>query len=381
MVEVGDQPNQPDPTLGTWATGRTPFYVLNRAQLVTNLETFRQALPELNIYYAMKANPEPAVLTTFASQDIGFEAASVYEVQLLQMVGVAPDQVIFGTAIKPAAGVKEVNEWGVDRFTADSTGELEKIASAAPGARIYIRVQVDDSGSVFPLGEKFGAQPEEVEVRAMEARRLGLDLFGLSFHVGSQATRVHAWAEALHRLAPLVQRLRAAGCGLSVINIGGGFPCQYATVGRVASIADVAGAIRSAVAGIPYDIRLMAEPGRFLVASAASLVVSVIARTNRAGRDWLFMDAGCYNGLFEAMSYQGSTRYPVVAPSSRPCDRLGCFNLAGPTGDVADVIARGVALPANLGEGDRLIFTHVGAYTMSMCVPFNGFPKPELLVV
>jgi ornithine decarboxylase len=358
----------------------TPFYVLEREKLLSNLAEFRRALAGIDIYYAVKANPEEAVIRTLATAGAGFEAASLYEVQLLQKVGVAPDRVIFGTAVKPSGHIREVFDWGVTRCAADSLAELEKIAAAAPGARVHLRVAVDDSQSVFPLGEKFGCRIADLPELAIQAIRLGLDPYGLSFHVGSQASSVSAWSDAIYSLVPVIGQLHRLDVPITTLNLGGGFPCRYDDSTQIPDIAAIGDAIGKAAIELPEQIQLMAEPGRYLVASAASLVVSVIGRSSRAGNEWLFLDAGCYNGLFEAMAYQGRTRYRVRPAGTTTQTTEQSFNLAGPTGDVADVIARDVPLPADISLGDRLLFENVGAYTMSMSVPFNGFPRPDLLV-
>jgi ornithine decarboxylase len=177
----------------------------------------------------------------------------------------------------------------------------------------------------------------------------------------------------------VLTNLAASSIPLKYLNVGGGFPCQYDTVAPVPTIEEIGDSISLALAEIP-DISLIAEPGRYVVASAATLTVTVIARVDRPNGTWLFTDAGCYNGLFEAMSYQGNTRYPVEAVTPN-AGGLQEFNIAGPTGDSADVVARGVGLPSDTREGSQLIFRNVGAYTMSMSVPFNGFPKPAVLMI
>ena len=356
----------------------TPYFEVDRDQLATNVDLIRKCIGGDGVFYAVKANPEPAVLERLVALGVGFEVASVHEMDLLWELGVEPERILYGTAVKSSGHIGLAYRNGVRLFSADSAAELTKIAGSAPGSRVFVRVRVDDTGSVFAFGEKFGAEPNDAVALLRQARSLGLHAEGISFHVGSQSTRATAWAAALRAVAPILEAAHDAGIMMQFVNIGGGFPCQYAAVDPVPSIATIAGHI-DAVRGLLGDVQLVAEPGRFIAASAAKLVVSVIARSDRGGDPWLFVDAGCYNGLFEAMTFQGHTRYPVRV-DGRASGRLRAFNIAGPTGDSADVVARGVWLPESVGEGSRLVFDNVGAYTMSMSVPFNGFPKPAVHV-
>jgi ornithine decarboxylase len=176
----------------------------------------------------------------------------------------------------------------------------------------------------------------------------------------------------------MLGEIRDAGIPLSALNIGGGFPCHY-TIDPIPSIVDIAESVATQRNRMCMNLDLILEPGRGIVADTCSLVASIIARIDRRGTTWLFLDAGVYNGLFEAMAYQGSTRYPVSLTRSSAAAKTR-FSLAGPTGDGPDVIERDVYLPSDVAAGDRLIFRNSGAYTLSVASSFNGFPKPPLHV-
>ncbi|WP_460791830.1 type III PLP-dependent enzyme [Nocardioides maradonensis] len=356
----------------------TPYFTLSRNRLIESVATLRRAVPGVQVYYAVKANPEEPVLLTLAEAGASFEVASIHEIALLLGLGISPDQLAFGTAIKPAHHVDEASARGIRIFSADTKAEIDKIAKHAPRASVYVRVRVDDSRSSFAFGEKFGAEVGGAYGLATYARSRGLDCRGLSFHVGSQSLRPTAWAAAIDLVRPVYEKLAADGEPLSHLNIGGGFPCQYEGP-EVPRMADIGAEIQRALATLP-PVQVVAEPGRFVVAPAATLTVGVVGRSDRGGSHWLFLDAGCYNGLFEAMAYQGRTQYPVRAIDASDSAGTLLFNLAGPTGDSADVIARDVRLPADVREGSCLEFANVGAYTMSLAVPFNGFPRPHLVV-
>ena len=356
----------------------TPFFLFSRKRLLDRFARFRRSFPGAATHYALKANSEPEIIRTLARAGCGFEAASKYELHMLQEARVPPDKIIYGTSVKPASHIREFFAYGVDRFAFDGISELEKIASVAPGSRVYARIVVNDAGSVFKFSEKFGTDKTTAVALLRHARELGLLPYGLSFHVGSQARNPSAWAAGLADVAHVMTDLQRAGIQLEAINLGGGFPCHYASSEYVPDLCEVAQLTCERYAALPYRPRLILEPGRAIVAEAGVLVASVIARTKRSGHTWLFLDAGVYNGLFEAMAYQGSTRYPIE--SVRLSNALGeaLFALAGPTGDSPDVITREALLPADTNVGDRVIIRNAGAYSLSVTSAFNGFPKPAV---
>jgi ornithine decarboxylase len=356
----------------------TPFFLFSRKRLLERLAQFHRSFPDASIHYALKANSEPEIICTLAKVGCGFEAASKYELHMLQEARVPPDKIIYGTSVKPASHIREFFEYGVDRFAFDCPSELEKIAAAAPNSRVYARIVVNDAGSVFKFSEKFGADKATAVSLLRRARELGLTPYGLSFHVGSQARNASAWGAGLADIAEVMTELQGLGIELEALNLGGGFPCHYASSEYVPDLCEVAQHTRERYAALPYRPRLILEPGRAIVAEAGVLVASVIARVSRGNHTWLFLDAGVYNGLFEAMAYQGSTRYPIE--SVRLSNALGeaLFALAGPTGDSPDVITREALLPADTDVGDRLIIRNAGAYSLSVASTFNGFPRPAV---
>ena len=339
---------------------------------------FKSAFPDTAIFYALKANSHPDVLRMLANLGVGFEAASRGEIAMLHDVGIHPGTAIFGTAVKARADVRAAYALGIDRFAADAREELEMLAEEAPGTRVFIRAKVDDSSSVFQMSGKFGAQPESGAALLLYARQLGLQPWGLSFSIGSQAGARDAWARGVDSLAPILTALLAEGLRVDTVNIGGGFPVAYDGQPDLC-LYGVGRLTRTAAARLPYPVQLVAEPGRRLVATAMSLTAQVLRRIERPDGPWLFLDCGVYNALFEALSYQGRTRYPVRAEGQHDRHQVS-FVLAGPTGDGPDIVARDVLLPADLAEGDHLIFEKVGAYTTALASTFNGIPVPPVYV-
>jgi ornithine decarboxylase len=362
-------------------THETPYFLISKHTLLERFGDFRQLFPGASIHYALKANSEPEILRLLADAGAGFEAASRYELELLRTIGIAPDRIIYGTSIKSTSHIVAFRDYAVDRFACDSLAELEKIAAVSPGARVYVRLSVNDAGSVFKFSEKFGTDKASAVSLLRQAKSLGLQPYGLSFHVGSQARNASAWANALADVRDVMRDLERTNIRIEALNIGGGFPCQYASSETVPSLAEIADCLYSHLDTLPYRPQLILEPGRGIVAEAAVLVASVIGRVRRGEHSWLFLDAGVYNGLFEAMAYQGSTRYPIDSVRLSNASGEALFALAGPTGDSPDIITREALLPRDIDVGDRLIIRNAGAYSLSVTSTFNGFPKPPVYLV
>lgn len=360
---------------------KTPYFYTSKDILKKNYENYTSLFDDAEVYYALKANSDPKVLSYLSSLGCGFEAASAFEIDLLLSLGVEPTQIVYGTSIKPAEHIRRAWQAGVKRFAADSREEIKKIADNAPGAKVFIRTIVDDEGSVFMMSERFGAPASMVKDLLLYAKHLQLKTYGISFYVGSQAAHSNMWAKGIHTVKPIIEALYDEGVTLEAINIGGGFPVHYDNHQDAPELREIVIAIHNALHHLPYMPKIIMESGRGIVATSTVLVSEVIARNDRGGVPWLCMDAGIYNALFEAMIHQGSTRYPVypLNPSAEPYETAE-FTLAGPTGDSLDIIARAVKLPAYIDVGDKLLFEHAGAYTVTMSSRFNGFPEPPLYI-
>jgi ornithine decarboxylase len=360
----------------------TPFFYTSRAVLKHNYTIFSQLFDNAEVYYAIKANADPKIIEYLDELGCGFEAASSYEIDLLLKLGVKPSKIIYGTSIKPSEHIKFAAKHGINRFAADSKEEIDKIARNAPGSKVFIRAVVDDTGSVFTFSERFGAPIENIQEIIQYAKKNELKTYGISFHVGSQATNENRWSNAINMIRPIIENLAEEGITLEVLDIGGGFPVAYYNHQHVPQLPEIIAHIQNSLHMLPYMPKVILEPGRGIVASSTVLISSVISRTVRGGKVWLCLDAGIYNALYEAMIHQGSTQYTVHPFNNQAGSRLNFMHttLAGPTGDSLDIIAREVMLPDYLKEGDRLIFENAGAYTVGMSSPFNGFPKPELYI-
>ena len=355
----------------------TPFLAIDLGALANRFRRFQAVLPRVRPFYAVKCNSTPEVLRTAAAHGASFEIASLGELRVLQENGVDPAEVLYSNTVKPPAHIAGAAEAGVWRFAVDSEGELDKVARMAPGSAVYARVRVDDSGSVFPLSRKFGAEAHYARALLQQAHGLGLQPYGLTFHVGSQCVSTASWVQAIASMGRLMRQLLADGITIEMLDIGGGFPAAYDA--PVPSIDQIGRVVNRALEELlPYQPTLLAaEPGRHMVAETAVMATTVLGREERAGEDWLYVDVGAYNGLMETQQTVGQWRFPLW--SSRVDHAVAThvpFTVTGPTCDSADTMFFGEPLPINMAEGDRLYVGSAGAYTLSYASNFNGFPPP-----
>ncbi len=360
----------------------TPFFLFSKNKIRDNFKEFQKYFSNSIVYYAMKANSEPELLRILFDAGAGFEVASKYELELLKKIKVPAEKIIYGTAVKPLSHIKKFHAYGVDKYAFDSIQELDKIASIAPSSKVYCRLIVNDTGSVYKFSEKFGADTKNAVILLEHAKSLGLHPYGISFHVGSQASNKKAWANALATLSPVIKNLKENNINLDIINLGGGYPCtKYNSFEEDFDLKDISRYIYEQYKKLPYSPKLILEPGRVIVADTGILVTSVIAKIKRRENTWLFLDAGVYNGLFESLAYQGSTRYKITCTRSTGNVGESLFALAGPTGDSWDVITREAFLPEDIDIGDKLVFHDVGSYNTVCMNRFNGFPATKVYFI
>jgi len=372
------------PRLEKFVAGRpdTPVVAIDLDIVEERYLALAAALPGVSLFYAVKANPAPEILSLLRSLGCRFDVASSGEVALCRDLGAEGHEISFGNTIKHRDAVAAAHELGIARFSVDCSAELDKIHEAAPGSLVSARISCDGAGASWPLSGKFGCSPSDAVELLIRAADLGHRL-GVSFHVGSQQLRTGAWDVALIEVAAMADDLARRGLVFDEVNLGGGFP---ASLGDGAPAIDEYGAaIMSAVehriGGL--DARLAAEPGRYLVADAGALVSEVLLVSQRSVGDstrWVYLDVGVFTGLVEAIGE--AVRYPITCDRSSE-DTLPSI-LAGPTCDSLDVIyeQHPVALPAELAEGDRLVFAGTGAYTTTYsAVAFNGFAPLRQVVL
>ncbi|MCM2503363.1 ornithine/lysine decarboxylase [Aureimonas altamirensis] len=360
-----------------------PCLVVDLEVVRENFIGFRRALPGSAIYYAVKANPAPEILRLLASLGSSFDCASVAEIEMALNAGATADRISYGNTIKKERDIASAHALGVSLFAVDCVEEVEKVARAAPAARVFCRVLTDGAGAEWPLSRKFGCVPAMAIDVLETAHRLGLQATGVSFHVGSQQTNTQAWDSALADAANVFNTLAERGIVLTLVNMGGGFPTRYL---KDVPTAEAYGQSIFAALSRHFGNRLpetIIEPGRGMVGDAGVIKAEVVLVSRKSATDenrWVYLDIGKFGGLAETMDE--AIRYPIV--TARDADRKEPCVLAGPTCDSADVMYEKVPypLPITLTVGDEVLIEGTGAYTTTYAsVAFNGFEPLRAYVI
>ncbi|HZC55770.1 MAG TPA: type III PLP-dependent enzyme [Xanthobacteraceae bacterium] len=352
-----------------------PCLVVDLDVVRDNYQVFAKALPDSRVFYAVKANPAPELLSLLAALGSCFDTASVAEIEMVLAAGATADRISFGNTIKKERDIARAFALGVRLFAVDCKAEVEKIGRAAPGAKVFCRFLFGCAGAEWPLSRKFGCDPEMAVDVLDHAQKLGLEPCGVSFHVGSQQRRTAAWDEALKTAAAIFRACAERGMNLTMVNLGGGFPTKY--LREVPAVQAYGRSIFRALRKhfgnrIPETI---IEPGRGMVGNAGVIEAEVVLVSKKSEQDqarWVYLDIGKFGGLAETMDE--SIRYPIKTP--RDGGEVGPCVLAGPTCDSADVLyeKRPYDLPVSLEIGDKVLIEGTGAYTATYAaVAFNGF--------
>jgi ornithine decarboxylase len=353
----------------------SPLLILDCERVRVQLRKLRHALPRVALHYALKPLPHPAVVRTVIEQGGALDLATSGEVQLVERLGIEPQRCIHTHPIKRPADIANALAFGVRTFVADNPDEIRKFAAHAPAVQLLLRVSFRSPGAVCDLSRKFGCDVEDVLPLARLATELGIDVRGLSFHVGSQAADAAKHVEALGQCTRLLRAARREKLGsLDTLDIGGGFPIEYTQ--PVQDIQRFCAPLRTALAQLPRRLRVIAEPGRYIVGPAAIGVATVMGRARREGHWWYYLDDGLY-GSWSGQLFDHA-RYPVE-PLRDGAARLPSV-LAGPTCDSIDVIAENLMLPP-LRAGDLIVGRAMGAYTWASATEFNFFPRASVVAV
>jgi ornithine decarboxylase len=363
---------------------RSPLLVVDLDVVAHRYAQLAEALPDVAIFYAVKANPAPEVLRLLVSLGSSFDVASIGEVEACLAAGATSESLSFGNTVKKRVDIERAYELGVRRYAFDSDEELDKLIAVAPGSTVFCRVLCDGFGAAWPLSRKFGCSPDFAVDHLRRAARHGLEV-GASFHVGSQQFDVHAWDRALAVVADIRAELRADGIEMRLVNLGGGLPGTY--VETAPDIEQFGEAIQHAIRrrlGPEVPPEVLIEPGRFLVADAGTIRCEVVTVARKSATDdhrWVYLDIGMFSGLAEVMDE--AIRYRVRGESdvSGP---TGPVVLAGPTCDSADVLYQKTdyQLPLSLAAGDAVYIDSCGAYTTTYStIGFNGFDPLDVEIL
>jgi ornithine decarboxylase len=353
----------------------SPLLIIDCQRVRDQYRKLHRALPGVDLHYALKPLPHPAVVETIVELGGWLDLATTGEAQLVTQLGIDPARCIHTHPIKRDIDIRNALHLGVKIFVADNPDEVRKFEAYRDQAELLLRVSFRSPGAVVDLSRKFGCDPEDLIELARLARKLGIPVRGLSFHVGSQAADPIKHVEAVGVCAKLMAQARREKLGVfDTLDIGGGYPIEYGQ--KVTDIGRFCAPIRAELAKLPARVRVIAEPGRYICGPAAIGVASVMGRAKREGHWWYYLDDGLYG------SYSGQlfdhAKYPVEA--LKDSEEKFPSVLAGPTCDSIDVIAENLMLP-QLKAGDLIVGRAMGAYTWASASEFNFFPKATVVAV
>jgi ornithine decarboxylase len=361
----------------------TPLFVVDHDELRKNYRLFRKHFPRIQIYYAVKVNSDPAIVETFYKLGGSFDVASMQEFHTVhQFIKHLPakerqdfiwDKVIYANPIKPVETLHELDRYK-PLVTYDNHEEVKKIAKHAPHAGLALRLRVPNTGSMVELSSKFGALPGEAVELIEHAHDYGLVVEGLSFHVGSQCTNPQNFIQAIHLCAGVFAEAKSRGFNLKLLDIGGGFPAAYDE--SVPKFSGLASKINHELDRLfPKEIEILAEPGRFLVASAGNAVSKIIGKAFRNEKLCYYVDDGVYH-TYSGVIFDHCT-YHLKSFKKGPTQICAVF---GPTCDALDTISLAEQLP-ELEIDDYLYSENIGAYSAASSTHFNGFPPAKVIHV
>jgi len=360
----------------------TPIFVIDHEKIRQNYREFRQYMPDVQVYFAVKANSTPSIVKTLFDLGCSFDVASLPEFMIVyENIRDMPDKerqdwiwdkIIYANTIKPIETLRTLDQYK-PLVTFDNREELKKIREHALHAGLVLRLRVPNTGSMVELSSKFGADPGEAVDLISEAFALGLVVEGLSFHVGSQCTNFENYMQALQLSANIIEEAETRlDRKIRILDIGGGFPVKYHP--GVKSLKTLAKKLNTEIKRLfPSDMQILAEPGRFLVANACTLVAKVIGKAVRDGKPCYYINDGVYH-TYSGQIFDHCT-YPVLSLKGGERHISAVF---GPTCDSFDTITLSAELP-DLEIGDLVFSENIGAYSIASSTYFNGFPPAKVV--
>jgi len=360
----------------------SPVLIIDLDIVEAKYNELKDSFANLQIYYAVKANPMNEIIHLLNRLGANFDVASSYELRHLLNLGISPERISYGNTIKKAKDIRFFYEQGVQIFVTDSENDLKKIAENAPGSKVYFRLLTEGSGADWPLSRKFGAHPDMIYSLILQAVELGLEPWGVSFHVGSQQRDIGQWDDAIARCKYIFDAALEEGIELKMINLGGGYPANY--VDPTFSFQEYSTEIQRFIFEdfVDNPPQLVMEPGRSLVADAGIIVAEVVNIATKAKNNlykWVYLDVGKFNGLIETIDE--SIKFPIYFEREGLADEV---ILAGPTCDSMDIMYENYKykMPDTTQPGDKVYIFTTGAYTQTYSsVYFNGFPPLKAVVL
>jgi ornithine decarboxylase len=359
----------------------TPVVVIDHNALRKNYATFKKHLPKVQVYYAVKANAEPAIVRTFYQAGASFDVASLPEFMLVyeNIKHLPPkvqqdfiwDKIIYANPTKPKETLQDLDQYK-PLVTYDNLAELKKIKQYAPHAGVVLRLRVPNTGSMVELSSKFGCHPGEAVDLILAAFRMNLVVEGLSFHVGSQCTNFENFVQGLEMAAAVLREAKSRGHEIKILDIGGGFPAPYNK--HVRPFSELASKINSEIERLfPKKMEILAEPGRFLVATAATAVARIIGKAVRDGKRCYYIDDSVYHTFSGIIFDHCSYHFKAFRKG-----KIEVCSVFGQTCDALDTISLSEELP-ELEIEDLVYSENIGAYSSASATWFNGFPPAKIV--
>ncbi|KAM4693964.1 ornithine decarboxylase [Discoglossus pictus] len=370
------------------------FYVADLGDIIKKHLRWFKALPRVTPFYAVKCNDSKAIVKTLSILGAGFDCASKTEIQLVQSIGVEPERIIYANPCKQVSQIKYAAGCGVEKMTFDSEVELMKVARNHPNAKLVLRIATDDSKAVCRLSVKFGATLKTSRILLERAKELNVDIIGVSFHVGSGCTDPQTFVQSVSDARCVFDMGAELGFNMHLLDIGGGFPGSEDVKLKFEEVTSVINPALDKYFPADSGVRIIAEPGRYYVASAFTLAVNIIAKkvmfTEQTGSDdeedsavdktlMYYVNDGVY-GSFNCILYDHAHVKPVLQKKPKPDETFYSSSIWGPTCDGLDRIVERFNLP-ELQVGDWMLFENMGAYTVAASSTFNGFQRPTLYYV
>jgi len=360
----------------------TPLCIIDHDIIRENYRTFKKHLPRVQCYFAVKANSTQQIIETLFKEGSSFDVASYNEfMQVYQYIRhfekeqkkyFVWDKIIFSNTIKDRHTLSKIKQYK-PLLTYDNVDELKKLKEHCNTAGLVLRVKVPDTGSQVEMSTKFGAEPGDARQLIQQAFDMGLKVEGISFHVGSQCTNFDNYTAALAITAEIFNDARKKGYGLNLVDIGGGFPVPYDP--QVPEFAKLGTLLNSEFKRLfPDDIEIVAEPGRFIAATAAILVSEIIGKARRDGKVFYHINDGVYH-TFSGVVYD----HWIPNFSAFKKGPTEICAVVGPTCDSFDKISLSIELPGNLEIGDLLLTENIGAYSTASTTRFNGFDPAKII--
>ena len=353
----------------------SPLLILDKATVRFQYKELARSLPNVTLHYALKPLPNKDVVASLIEEGASFDLASRGEIDLVRSLNINPMKCIHTHPIKKDQEIKYSLEYGCNTFVVENAQEAKKFIPYKDEVKLLIRVSFPNPETPVDLSKKFGVLPKDCLELLKLTKSLGLNIHGLSFHVGSQVPNANRHVEAINECAGIIKAAKENGIELNVLDIGGGFPVDYEKA-EATNIFEFCAPIREALKQIPADIKIIAEPGRFLSAPAMINICTVVGKAERFEKPWYYLDDGVYcsysGQIFDHVIYPKFTPY-VDGPKQESV-------LAGPTCDSIDIIAENIELP-ELDLGDIVVGKMMGAYTISTATEFNFINKTDILVI